>query len=537
MSVLIILNSAYLGISYYIKNTKEAPASGKEYIEGMVGQPRFINPILSQASDIDADFSALVYSGLLKLDKDGKLINDLAESYQISEDKLIYTFQIKKGVKWHDGAELKADDITFTIKTIQNSDYNSPLITNWKGVIIEKIDDYAVQFTLKNSYAPFLNNLTTGILPKHLWEYIGAINFTLAEYNLSPIGTGPYKFKQFIKDKDGKINRVELNANEEYYLKPPFIGKLTFKFFQSEEEAISAFNRKEIRGINYLSPKNKKKIVGVESSNFYRLNMPRYFAVFFNQTKSKSLSDKNVRLALSYALDKNRLINDILDGEGVPADTPIPSQLLGYNPNTKIYDYALQHAKNILEEAGWVDSDGDGIREKDEVEIKFTLISANWPELLRTSQLLKEMWKEIGAEVEIKNVPTNELKMDYIKPRSYEALLFGEILNYDPDPFTFWHSSQKKDPGLNLALYYNTDVDKLLEEARQETNPDIRAEKYRKFQELVVEDIPAIFLYSPNYIYIQDKSVRGVDLDNIVIPSNRFNGVENWYVNTKRVWK
>jgi peptide/nickel transport system substrate-binding protein len=534
---LIVISSLYLGISYYFKNTKEIPIQGGEYIEGMVGQPRFINPILSQTNDIDSDLSALVYSGLLKLDHNGTLVNDLAESYKISEDNLVYTFHIKKGIKWHDGEELKTDDIIFTIKTIQNSDFNSPLRTSWKGVRVEKIDDYTVKFILKNAYSPFLNNLTVGILPKHLWELIGASNFPLAQYNLQPIGTGPYKFEQFVKNKDGEIDSIEFSANKDYYIKPPFIKKLTFKFFQSEEDLISAFNRKEIKGINYLSPKNKKKIINFDNFNIYRLKIPRYFAIFFNQTKSKALSDKTVRLALAYAINKEKLINEVLSGEGSIVQTPIPQQLLGYNQNTKIYDYAVQHAKNILEREGWIDSDSDGVREKDGVKIEFTLISTDWPELVQTSKLLQEMWKEIGANVKIENLKINEVQNDYIKTREYEALLFGEVLNYDPDPFAFWHSSQKKDPGLNLSLYDNEEVDKLLEEARQEINQQIREEKYRKFQELVVDDIPTIFLYSPNYIYVHHKSIRGVELKNIVIPSNRFNGIENWYVKTKRIWK
>ena len=165
------------------------------------------------------------------------------------------------------------------------------------------------------------------------------------------------------------------------------------------------------------------------------------------------------------------------------------------------------------------------------------MVSTDWPELSKTSVLLQEMWKELGANVKIENIQGSELENDYIKPREYDALLFGEILNYDPDPFAFWHSSQKMEYGLNLALYDNTEVDGLLEEARQETDQNVREEKYKKFQEIIAEDIPAIFLYSPNYLYVHSKSVRGVELKNIVIPSNRFNGVENWYVKTERVWK
>ena len=534
---LIVISAAYLGASNYFQKTKEVPAYEGEYSEGMVGQPRFINPILCQGSDIDSDLSALVYSGLLKLNHQGELVNDLAENYEISEDRLTYTFYLKKDVTWHDGEKLSADDIVFTIKTIQNDNFYSPLRASWKGVKIEKVDDHSVRFILRNAYSPFLNNLTVGILPKHLWESFGANNFHQAECNLMPKGTGPYQIEQFVKDKDGKISSLELLANKNYYAKEPFIQKISFKFFKDEAEMIAAFNRKEIKGVNYLSPENVKKVSDLERVNIYRLNIPRHFAVFFNQTQSKALSDKTVRLALAYAVDKNRLIEETLLGEGSSVETPIPLGILGHNPDTKIYDYAPEHAKNILEAEGWTDSDGDGIREKDEIKIEFTIIATDSPELSSTLTLLQEMWKEIGVSVQIKNVEINDPENDYIKSRDYEAILFGEILNYDPDPFAFWHSSQKKETGLNLALYDNAEVDKLLEEARQETDQNIRAEKYQKFQELVVEDIPAIFLYSPNYLYAHNKIVQGVELDNIVIPSNRFNGIENWFVKTERVWE
>ncbi|MFA6096121.1 MAG: peptide ABC transporter substrate-binding protein [Candidatus Paceibacterota bacterium] len=538
MLILIIASSNYLAITYYLNNTKEAPDYGGEYVEGMVGQPRFINPVLAQTNDIDSDLSTLIYSGLMKIDEKGNLVNDIAERYEISEDKLVYTFYLKKGVKWHDGKDLTADDVIFTLQTIQNKDFNSPLRTNWKGIRAEKIDDHAIKFTLKNAYSPFLNNLTFGILPKHLWEFIGSGNFPLAEYNLTkPVGSGPYKFKQFSKDKSGRINSIELASNENYYFKEPYIKKVIIKFFQNEDEIISAFNRREIKGINYILPSSRKNIVDSENTNIYRLNIPRYFAIFFNQTKSKPLSDKAVRIALAHAVDRKKLVDEVYSGEGVIVDSPIPSQIMGSNPDVKTYEYSAEEAKNILENAGWKDGDGDGIREKDGVKIEFSLITTDWQEAKEVSLKLRDMWKEIGANVEIKNLDINDIQNNYVKQRSYEALLFGEILNYDPDPFAFWHSSQKKDPGLNYSLYDNPEADKLLEEARQETDQSLKIEKYKKFQELVVEDMPAIFLYSPYYLYVQNRSIGGTNLNSIVIPSNRFNGIENWYAKTKRLWK
>jgi len=520
---------------YYYDSTAEVPASGGKYEEGVVGEIRYINPILSQTNDIDADLVALTFSSLLQTGKDGQLENDLAESYEISEDKLTYTFHIKQNVFWHDGEKLTADDIVYTIKTIQDQSYSSPLIANWQGVRIEKVDDYTVSFILKNTYAPFLNNLTFGILPKHLWEQTTSSQFLLNELNFQPIGSGPYKFSKLKKDKNGKIISIELARNGNYYGAEPNIENIIFKFYETEDEAISAFNRKEIEGINYISPANLEKIVNADRRSVHRLNIPRYYAVFFNQTQSKALADKNVRLALAYATDKDKLIAEILKGEGQKIETPITPQLLGYNPAKKIYNFDKEYAKTLLDQAGWVDADSDGIREKNGEKLNFGMAATSWNDIAATANLLQKMWREIGADVQIEI--TDNIQQDYIKNRAYQAILFGEILNYDPDPFSFWHSSQKKDPGLNLALYDNASADKLLEEARKETDPGVRAQKYQEFQNLVVEDVPAIFLYSPNYLYIQDDSVRGVEAQNIITPSDRFNGVEKWYLKTTRVAK
>jgi len=290
-----------------------------------------------------------------------------------------------------------------------------------------------------------------------------------------------------------------------------------------------------VKGINNVSAANLNKIVDADKKQVKRLSIPRYYAVFFNQTQSKALSDKAVRLALSYSIDKDKLIQDVLKGEGQKIDTPVPPQLLGYNPNTKIYNFDREYAKTLLDQAGWTDSDGDGIREKSSEKLAFTVIANDWSDIAATATELQAMWKEIGADVKIETA--EDIQTDYLKPRAYQAILFGEILNYDPDPFSFWHSSQKKDPGLNLALYDNGTADKLLEEARKETDPNIRAQKYQEFQALVAEDAPAIFLYSPNYIYLQDNSVKGASMKDIITPADRFNDISAWYLETTRIAK
>jgi len=542
--ILLIASSVTWYFSYRAIHTTTIPARGGEYTEGIIGSPQYINPILAQTNDADQDVSELVFSGLMKYDSAGNLVPDLAERYAIGEEGRVYDFFLRKNITWHDGQPFNADDVVFTIKTIQNPNYKSPLIFNWSGVEVEKIDDYTVRFKLDNSYAPFLNNATVGILPKHIWENISPAEFLLAETNLKPVGAGPYKFKKFEKDARGSIKTIYLQANENYYSHKPYIENVAFKFYINEDNLIKAYNKGEIDGLGFISAQNKVLLREYKRKlNIHRLRLPRYFAVFFNQSKSKALADKTVRLALNYATNKQEIINEILDSEGTIVSSPIPPGVFGYTSETKIYDFALEHANNLLDAAGWHKNEETGIREKtfkndsEPTPLKIILITTEWPELESVAGILQKQWSELGAKIEIKILSIAEIQQEYIRPREYEALLFGEILGADPDPFAFWHSSQIRDPGLNLALYNNKDVDELLKEARKTFDLEKRKEKYKEFQKLVVEDVPAVFLYGPYYLYPVDKKIKGIEIENIPVPSKRFSGIENWYIKTKRIKK
>lgn len=522
----------------YLKNTIPVADYGGSFKEGIAGSPQYINPVLSQANDADRDITELIFSGLLKYNSKDELVSDLAETYNISADGKTYKFFLKKDIKWHDDQPVTADDIVFTIKIIQNPDYRSPVRINWTGVDVEKIDDFTVQFKLKTPYAPFLANNTIGILAKHIWEKIPPINFALTPENLSPVGTGPYKFKKIIKDKEGFVSYIELEAFNEYKSpKKPYIDKISLYFYPDEESLIRAFNHGKFNNLSLASVKDKELLKPLPMINTFKLILPRYFAVFFNQSKNKALADKTVRLALNYATDKNEIIDKILNNEGKAVNSPIPMGVWGHTEETKIYDFAIDHAKNILEAAGWKDENNDNIREKGGEKLQFELITTELKELQQVANLLQEQWQKIGAEVNVKILTIGEIQQQYIRPREYQALLFGEVLGLDPDPFSFWHSSQKKDPGLNLSLYDNKIVDDLLRDARQALDPITRAEKYKKFQQLVVDDAPVVFLYSSYQLYFVAKKIKGIEIESVVLPSKRFADIENWYINTKRVKK
>jgi peptide/nickel transport system substrate-binding protein len=513
--------------------TKPIPKFGGEYSEGVVGQPLYVNPLLSQTSEADSDITQLVFSGLFKYDKDGRIVNDIAEKYELSEDHLQYTIHLRKNVKWHDGADLNADDVFFTYNIIQDPSYKSPLRQSWQGVTVDKIDENTVVFNLKNPFVGFLDSLTVGILPKHIWENISPEKFALAEYNLNPVGSGPYMFTDFQKDSKGNILTYHLSAFKNFYDGVPYITKFTFDFYLSDDDLLMAYNKKEIMGMGNVAPEKNANIKNIKSTNLREIVIPRYFAMFTNQTKSFSLADDAVRKALNVSIDRKQIIDTVLRGKGEPLDSPFFPGMAGYEQVDSAAK--IDEANKILDEAGWKIDTKDGIRKKNEIPFEFELVTTDWPELIQTADILSQQWKKIGANVKVNAMSISDLQQNYIKTRNYDALLFGQATNfYNPDLYSYWHSNM---PGLNLANFENKDADAKLDEIRQEFNQDKLDQNYKDLHAILSRENPAIFLYGQKYLYPTNVSLQGVDVKNINSPAQRFVNVNKWYVRTSRVFK
>jgi peptide/nickel transport system substrate-binding protein len=541
-------------ISAYYHFTKLTSDFGGSFTEGLVGAPKHINPLLAQLNDTDKDLSSLIYPGLMKYNGEGKLEPGLAESYTVSEDGLIYKFKLRKDLKWHDGELLTADDVIFTILTAQNTDYDSFQGPNWQGVDVSKTDNQTVVFKLKTKYAQFPANTTIGILPQHIWENIKPSNFALSEMNIKPtVGAGPYKFSKIKRDQLGNIKQFELTAFEKYYEGKPYISRITFKFYLSEDDLISAYNNNETDGLGYLSPQKLNSIRFPGQLKIEKLKLPRYFAIFFNQNQSTQLSDEKIRLALNYATDKNEILNNVLSGNGTIVDSPLLPGIIDVPDSVEKRDFNIEEANKILDDAGWKypeDLQGDekirakapsppkkkGEKPAEPTKLEIRLTTSNWPELAMVAAQIKKQWEAIGGRVNVEILNLPELQQA-IKDRDYEALLFGEVLGLDPDPFSFWHSSQKRDPGLNLALYDSKAADKLLEDAKQTLDRSARLSKYDELQKLIIKDVPAIFLYSPDYLYARPAKIKKEAANIISIPSDRFADINQWHIKTKRVRK
>lgn len=519
----------------YIGFTRPIPKNGGEYVEGLIGQPLYINPILSQTSETDSDLTQLIYGGLFGYDAQGKLKNNMAESYEVSEDQKTYTVRLRKNLFWHDGEPLTASDVFFTISILKDPAYKSPLRQNWQGIEVSQIDDYTLSFNISNPYFGFLNNLTLGILPKHIWGNIVPEKFPLADYNLKPIGSGPYKFEDFQKNSNGEILSYELRAFEKYFEGEPYISRIVFNLYPDEETMLTAYNKKEIKGMQNINTKKVDSIKNRKSTSIKELSFPRYFSVFFNQNKSVSLANDDVRRALTQAVNRKEILSQILKGKGEEIFSPFLNSMSEYNGDIDRRDYDLERARNILDEAGWKIK--DGIREKDGVKIEFKLYTADWPDLTETAEILVRDWKEIGVNANVEILTATDLQQNIIRPREYEAILFGQITSFNPDLYPFWHSSQKQDPGFNLGMLDNKDADELLRDIRQELDEGKRIEKYRELQKIISEESPAVFLYSPHYLYPVSNSVKGIEVKNINSSSWRFADINKWYIKTTRIKK
>ncbi len=626
-----IISLISLSTLFYLNNTEIVPANGGKYTEGLIGSPRFLNPVYSSANDVDRDITSLLFSGLMKHSTSGELLPEMIEG--IEKEGQTFIIKLKEGLRWSDGEMITADDLIFTIKTIQNPDYRSPLRPDWVGIRVEKISDNEVLFELEQESSAFLNKLSLRMIPFHIWKDVPAQNFPLSRYNLNPVGSGPYRLKNINENQWGKIESIELELNPFYHGNRPHIEQITFVFFDNKEDLLEAARKKEIQGFSVISPKNYKEIIRTTRFTGYRFHLPRYFALFFNLERPGDIKDIKIRQAINYAINKEEIIELALSGRGTVVNSPILPVMHGLNFEGD-HEFNPEKSNKILDELG-LRKNTDGFRERiiqeqyvfsftkdlntgaqgEEVrelqrcliflseddselfpdgkitgfygtetrdavvrlqekyreeilspsgfskgtgmvaestrlklnelcgdipeksnEISFTISTVDQLLMIETAEIIKKQLENIGIRVYIEAHDRGTLERDVIKPRDYEIILFGKAFESIPDPFPFWHSSQKSEFGLNLAMYENEKVDVLLEDIRKETSQSIRNEKLESFQEIVINDIPAVFLYNPDFLYFIDSKIKAVQPGRLINPSDRFLQIENWHIKTKRVW-
>ncbi|MEK7478200.1 MAG: peptide ABC transporter substrate-binding protein [Patescibacteria group bacterium] len=538
--ILIVFTLSGLGILWQVNNffIVDVAVPGGSLTEGVIGAPSHINPLLA-VTDADRDLSMLVYSGLLRPGTNSELILDLAKSYEVSPDGLTYIFKLRSALTWQDGQPLTSGDVAFTIEKAQDPSIKSPKRANWEGVRVVINGPDEIKFILKKPYASFLENATLGILPKHLWVNLKSEAWSLSDYNIKPIGSGPYKVSKVTKSAAGLPLAYNLSPFDKFALWSPKITNLTLRFYGNEEDLKTAYERGEVESLGAISPALALSLEA-RGATITEIFLPRIFAVFFNQGGTPALNDLSVRQALDLATNRQAIVKDIMKNKAVMIDNPIPPGSLGYLKKDSEPPFDLEKAKQLLETNGWIIG-SDNIRQKtnkkNTVKLEFSLAVPNVSELKAIANLLQNNWQKIGARVTVNVFELGDLDQNVIRPRKFDTLVFGEIIGRNPDLYSFWHSSQRYWPGLNIAGYANVEADKKLENIRQTIDPTDGQAKYEKFQTELKKDRPAIFLYSPYFLYVMPDKIQGAEFPSLVTQAERFASVYKWYINQERVWK
>jgi peptide/nickel transport system substrate-binding protein len=526
----IALLAALLRYTAYNFTSVTVPAHGGELVEGMAGNPQFLNPLLSQYNQVDGVLSSLLFNGLTRLDERGNVVPDLAETMTISPDGLTYDFKLRSGLYWHDGVPVTAADVLYTVKTMQAPDFPgmawlSELWREVEATAPDGPDGLTVRFQLKQPFAPFIDYTTIGLLPAHLWQDVPVADLMSSQYNTRPVGTGPFELTAI------SATEAKLKTNPTYHGAAPYLDGITVRFYPDHQSLMPAYERGEIDAISWLWPDDMAQAGQREDLQLFSAPISGYTLIYLNEQNPNTpfFKDVAVRKALMYALDRQKLIDTVLKGQGMIADSPVMPYSWAHDPDVAEYAYDPAAANKLLDEAGWVDSDGDGVRDREGVKLAFVLLGKDKAKL----DAISEMWAAIGVKAEPQAVSLPGLTADFLTPRTFDAALVDWELSGDPDPYPLWHSTQAK-TGQNYAGWENRAADESIERARSLPDHESRIPFYKDFQRIFAEEVPALMLYYPVYTYgVRDK-VRDVQMGPLNAPGDRYRSIANWYIVTKR---
>lgn len=497
------------------------PAYGDIIVEGSIGDASNLIPILSSDSTSHG-IASIVYNGLVKYDKDINIVGDLAESWKVSKDGLVITFHLRRGVKWHDGYPFTAQDVLFTYTV--TIDPKTPTAYSGDFLKVKKaevLDDYTFQVTYDKPFAPALMSWGSPILPKHLLEGKDITTSPLARH---PIGTGPYIFKEWLPGQ-----KIVLVSNPDYFEGRPYIDGNVMRIIP---DTATMFLELRANGIDRMNLTPLQYTRQTEN-NLFRKNFNKYRYLSFSYTylgynlKNPLFTDKRVRQAIAYGINKEEIIQGILLGLGKEATGPYKPGTWVFNPNVKKYPYNPGKARELLAAAGWKDTDGDGILDKDGQPFVFEIITNQGNEIrAKSTEIIQRRLSEIGIKVKIRVLEWAAFVNDFINKRRFDATILGWTIPLDPDIYDVWHSSKTGPQELNFITYKNDEVDKLIEKGRGTFDQKERKKYYDRIQEILAEEQPYLFLYVPDALPIIHARFRGIEPAPLGIGYNFI----KWYV-------
>lgn len=509
----------------------QVPTYGGTLTEGILGSPRFINPVLA-TSDIDQDITQIIYSGLVRKISDGSLesqiIPDLASSYTVSEDGKTYSFTLHDNAVFHDGKPVTAYDVAFTIKTIQDTRFQSPEFNNWFGVTTEVIDEKTINFILPRAFSGFLENATVGILPVHIWGGFSHEEFTASTYNSKPVGSGPYKVKKIVRDKNGLPMTYVLKSFKKFTLSEAYIRTFKINIYPNEEVLLSAYQKGSISLLGGIRP---YAVDGITINKVATASLPRMFGIFLNPEKNPIFKDTELVSLIKKSISSDAIIQSVFQGYAQQINHPLPEL-----HQTGVETISSEEVTASLEKIGWKLNPETGLRTKNNTLLSFTLATADTAELKYTAQIIQQQLQSFGIQVEVEVFQLNDLENAIIKPRNFDTLLFGQFIRNDADIYAFWHSSQTTDPGLNITRFANKNLDAKIETLFESNDPEKRNDLLIAIQQDIA-NAPIVWLYQPDFIYALKRNIYGMNLQSLVNKKDRFTTIHQWYLYTDTIWK
>ena len=518
----------------------EVPKSGGSISEALVGSPRFVNPVLAQ-SQTDKDLVELVYGSLVSIDPTGQVVNELAESITVSEDQTEYIVTLSQDAYFHDGEKITATDVVFTIEKIQDAIIQSPERAKWSGVTVEEIAEYEILFNLDQAYPLFLQNLELGILPEHIWTEISAEEFPFSTQNIQPIGSGPFKVAHVTRNEKEVITNYELTASRNS-LFSPFLDSVNIHILKTPQEQVALYTNNLVDAVAGINPSQIDKL-NLEETTIKSHVLPRVFSLSYKQAEDTALSFKEVRQVIDLLIDKEAITQEVFNGYARTINSPLsPTSPYAstYEPTDQSPGERLGSARALLNRNSWTFSEDRGVWTKKvedkNIDLVFTLHAPNTDDLILTSNRIRNDLSQLQIPVTVLYQDIESLTQDVIRPREFELLLFGYVTDIPADLYPFWHSSGRTDPGLNITEYVNINADKALETIRKATGPEILASSYTDLQKAIVADIPATFLFSPEFIYLQREHIAQAEpFGSLAFPEDRFRNISSWYTKTEKI--
>lgn len=527
-------------LSYQVQSvglcTTRVPASGGQLVEGMVGQPQYLNPLLSQRNPVDQHLADLIFDGLVRYGPDGSPEPALAREWEVSEDGRTFTFNLREDARWHDGQPVLARDVAFTYGLLQDEAFPAPesLRVLWQAVVISPTNESQISFTLPQPFGPFIEATTTGILPQHILADVPPAEIAGHAFNTTPVGTGPFLVPAGSSWREsGSLNMA---PNPLHWRSGVRLDGVQFRFYEDVEALVGAFDSGEIQAITVVPEDGVARAGAVQGMRLFSSPAPRYSQLLFNMNEqgNPALRDMTVRQALAMGTDRPRLIDRALNGQGVLLDGPyLPQSWAFTSGKVRAFDGQAAQAVGQLETAGWTLPEGGAVRQNEGQELLLRLLIVDQPRFRAIAAALAEQWAGLGVGVELIAVGSGEF-MTALQERAFDVAIVDVEPGYDPDLYDFW-SQEAIVRGQNYGGWNNRRASEALENARRLTSQEERRPYYEAFLTYFDTDVPALTLYQHVYTYGLSEDVKQAEIGRIDSPRDRYKTLNQWFLSYREV--